>query len=557
MDNFPPFVARTFAVQYIVWVTNYPMELVIGSSAIGGMSDLKRHLTFPVTLISNSTWLTVYYVNHYYARNTKTMFPERIPTTCPLSECLRTIESITISISRLNRFFWRARDWREESIRLTAKFSKGNPYRVINLTSSFSEFMALWIFDGIENMTIPNPLGIFTFASSRRLLYISDQISAKDVILLGWKNLNFLSYYAVGRHISTFGELISPFDMTTWTMLAFSFILVSIFLGRLTTRERTVFDSSGPLVSVGIMLEASTLGGVEFNLLGKRGNVGFRLILLLWVFPVGTVLRNWYKTYFTFEMIVPAEITAPWRSFVDVEGFKLIAGLSTLLEEYEMGGSMSSGNFLFYIKLRQELGAAMRYAATSIKFRGYSRIANVWLEGTYDGQTQERNVSDRLVVPLLDPDGFLKNVTQCETKIAFIDKAENVRNLVGILNDYYRHKEGGKRRTYFRKGVSDEETFMGAPMGWEMNAFSYNFVYERLKASFSSGIYNHWREWYDRVRPQVMSYNMTNNTNANSVVTGGEFESKMWTGFYISGIFLVLSGAVLLWEIIKNNFGKL
>lgn len=309
-----PFVLETFVMQYFVCVTNFPMELIIHSSTLGGMSDLRGHLIFPT--INNVANLNFHYLNNYFDPITEKLLPARIPISCLSFDCFAAIDSTTNLICRLIRLFWSYEAWwdLEESIprvgHVKSQLAKNNPHRVVNLSSSFAEFMALWLFAGIENLTVPNTRVIFKFTPSRILLYKPNY--TMDVVFLERETLNFLSCYAMGRRISTFGALVSPFDATTWLTLAFSLVLVSISLGRLlTSEENNVNLSFAPLVSFGVMLESSTMGGIEFNLLGKRGNVGFRLVLIVWVLSVGTVLTNWYKSNFTLEMIVPFEITAP------------------------------------------------------------------------------------------------------------------------------------------------------------------------------------------------------------------------------------------------------
>ncbi|OXA47978.1 hypothetical protein Fcan01_17299 [Folsomia candida] len=550
-DFFAPFVLKTFVTQYFIWVTNFPIELDISqsSSSLGGYAEHQGNL-IP---FCNGGNLIFFYLNHYFAPITESLLPERVIISCPpFSDCFVKIDSMTKIISDLNKFFWVYSGWwnlKEFPPRVEypkVQLAKINPHRITNLTS-FPDFIALWLFDGIENLTLLNRRPIYTFASSRILMYDDYTGShAIDVLFVERKMLNFLSCYAVGRQISTFGALISPFDATSWLALALSLILVTIFLGRLITLGGNKVDFSfGPLVTFGVMVESSTLSGIEFSLLGKRGNVGFRLVLLVWILSVGTVLTNWYKSYFTFEMIVPFEITAPWRSIIDIEGFRLYAGPLSLLEEgFQL--TREGENNMFYVGLRHELLSAMEYKGSSKKFRDYARIAEVWLNGTFDEEFAFKPVSDRLILPLFEPEKFVYNVAKCDSKIAFIDRIENVEKLVLVLNEYYRHNmDVDKTRKYFKKGDSNEERFLSTPIGWEMVSLRSNFVYERLKIAFSSGIYFYWRGWFDRIRSGRDSYNLTNQADKKYDLADVELHSKMSTAFYICGIFLGLSCAVL------------
>lgn len=108
--------------------------------------------------------------------------------------------------------------------------------------------------------------------------------------------------------------LSSPFDIVSWAYLGTSFAIVIVIL---TALHRKVV-SDDVLILVGISLENSVLSSrtiYEAIIRTERHRmIGLYVIISIWTLLIGTILTNWYKTWFTMEMIIPMKYQSPWET---------------------------------------------------------------------------------------------------------------------------------------------------------------------------------------------------------------------------------------------------
>lgn len=140
-------------------------------------------------------------------------------------------------------------------------------------------------------------------------------------------------------------------------------------------------------------------------------------------------------------------------------------------------------------------------------------------------------LSETPIKPIQDneTDRLVKKLSTCG-KIAFIDTTENIAAILPFLNDNPDHI----------KYLTGVEPFFKASRGWLIYPVRGNYAERRLQIMVSSGIYGHWENWYRLLKTRRLFHIYANWTFPKfDAVSQLNHNSKVVTGFYISGIFLV------------------
>lgn len=139
---------------------------------------------------------------------------------------------------------------------------------------------------------------------------------------------------------------------------------------------------------------------------------------------------------------------------------------------------------------------------------------------------------------------FVNTLSTCE-KTAFIDTKENIASLLPFVND------NADKRKYF----AGKEPFFTVVRGWDIFPIRANYVQKRLKVMIHSGIYGHWEAWFRFAKPNKLFHHYANWTYPKfDAVSQLNYNSKILSGFYISGICIVACLFCLTAEILVRMF---
>ncbi|OXA40832.1 hypothetical protein Fcan01_24232 [Folsomia candida] len=567
LDNFlPPFITQTSRPQFIILITERSSQASVKSwidnhTSYSTMMFWSRELIFAY-LWENRTGTTFSYHNKYYSKTVSNTSEPWISVECHNLDvirdtCFPKISTVSEQLSKLNKYYWRPFD-RDEPTFAYSKFHRlheellkngETKWFFENLASSttIDEFLCIWILEDVLRHEMLPLAGGDQINAAFIVGSLNFNTFYSDIILLRTKSLKFLSCHQVGHHVSTFGPLFSPFDGETWLCILLSFTLTSLLISLLLKSYSVL---SGAFLPFGILVESSVLSGIN---LSKVNATACHLLIGIWVVMIGTVLTNWYKTSFTMEMIVPEDVTAPWRTFIDVadfnffipvEFFNFDPGLSI---DYD--GLIRSFYYKLFLFLKRLTWPHPQFGDTNI-VEGRNDIVLRWHDAMTAAATWNMGYPAFKSVEVLRPlmynstEHFIKNLTGCE-HVGYLDTGENIDSLLAFLNDKI------MRRKSFMKG---EDEILNHFQGWELPSIRNSYVFERMKIMVSSGIYGYIDSWYKRVKPMKLfnHYAPSNETreDINGVFLGLGFSSKISTAFWIGGIMIVLSLVVSLGEVI-------
>jgi hypothetical protein len=247
------------------------------------------------------------------------------------------------------------------------------------------------------------------------------------------------------------------------------------------------------------------------------------------------------------ELIVPVVYSSPWSSIIDLKGFQFFMSIEKVYTARDSLNALLAGNTgiflgrikeklysrIFYEAGSNEPNLSLRYkevaaeiynscCTDSFVLRDKSSILNnnTALNKTYESSLMK-------LVSYKNPPEFLETLTNCEKKTAYIDSTNNIMNLLPYLNN---HKGSSK---VFLKG---DDGFLSSYYGWVITPLrrGYSFAEKRLKWLITSGLYQYWRDWYQRNKPEQLFHHYGNWSQIKpDPVLRLDFNSKISAAFYV------------------------
>ncbi|OXA53382.1 hypothetical protein Fcan01_11791 [Folsomia candida] len=490
--------------------------------------------------------ISLHCYNRYYSKFSVKISPPWTTINCKTSRSTHCFDLLTIftdDISHLNKYFWEFDDW----LNLTSSTSDShssavgfveNKYftqpldtnfdsRELARDTTFGEFIGFWLFADILPHLLNRNLDKIHFLKSKsEFRYIPG--SYHSLLPIKSKSWNVISCYRVGSHTSTLSQLFTPFEKPVWTLILPTVVITFILL----TVPRTNF-SAAFLFVVGILLENSVVSW----------KTNFRTLTGFYIFLFGTILTNFYKTSFTKEMILPVEQTAPWKTILDTINFTFYVPYETIIPERDINAMETFGllDYLFYSEISIKLASCATYLAEGRLTTLQTRYSDFFRQLLETIKVQIIKDVRTLISPNLKPlshqdaASFVEILSSCN-KTGYLDTAENVIKLQEFLNDALAHK-------IYKKG---EDGFMQSTYGWENVPVQNSYVWKRLKAMISSGIYNYWDNYFKRLKPEKSFQHYANLTNLkDDQNTGMQSKSKILTGFSMYGVCVAIVGICL------------
>ncbi|OXA43075.1 hypothetical protein Fcan01_21914 [Folsomia candida] len=493
---------------------------------------------------------------------------------CIPSDCFYRFALLGKNVSRLNKYFWTAEDLFGKNIlggivnqiQIGRKaYTRCACQRIADLTS-FHGFLSYLILQDVLTDGFVKPKSFHYIEPTLKMHFW--RFEGFGFIMNDVEKFSFVSCYGVRGNSAILGALSSPLDFSSWACTGISFAVVVLILTSILRR----YISDAVLLVVGITLENSSLLSVYETRFSRKvyPTFGICTVVAIWTILVGTILTNWYKTWFTMEMIVPTIYESPWESVMDVEGIRILMPFG-LLWGNAFDGIHPVEYFRyksFYVSIILRCETMRNYRGNGLLQGSHRKTANNLLEkllphfgmdnklrtvrnGTFSRKGSLNEPYDKsalLEFPIQpveyeenDSYAVMKSLKTCG-KVALMDTQENIAKITNYLND-------NQQQVTFVKG--DGDSFFTEMKGWNMPPVRSNYVENRLKVFISSGIMIHWKVVYNLWRPaKLLGYN----TNWLGAVSRLDFSSKITTGFYIYGIGLILCIVVLFVEICKLKY---
>ncbi|OXA36950.1 hypothetical protein Fcan01_28312 [Folsomia candida] len=364
--------------------------------------------------------------------------------------------------------------------------------QIANQSESFNDFIAYTILsESLFNMSFPRNV----YEKSKHIFFGEERMfigSTHQVILTGSKSYSFLSCYKENSY-TAFSD---PFDKFVWLSI---FIIVFTFtlIRAMNTWAGETLDVS--ILSVAVILEISVTSNIN-RIIPK----GLKHIFWIWVF-CGIILTAVYKTIFTTEVILPYRRTPPWKRIYELhdQGFQFFFPVKPNEQQvYDWYINGTPTDTLSSFGFSTETIFASNYKGNFPRLLGYKRFAKALLVAsdleTGGGSSSRGGNISRIWRDLHYrwPSHVYPNLSRCADKLAYLDKKENIKDIIPFLND---NSDG----TVFMGGDNDD--FFRTWSAIQIRSTPRrNFVLDRVKFLMVSGIYKWWEEWFSRIKPRKL-----------------------------------------------------
>ncbi|OXA39631.1 hypothetical protein Fcan01_25734 [Folsomia candida] len=506
-----------------------------------------------------------YHLNLYYRQRTFVpgAFKKFGIITCDPKftwECYKSIENATDKVAlAFNKFSWVYSKWlnyEEDGVyTFNKKFIKmhkkhfqyiRNPdwMQVANESESLEEFMAYAILqEGLYNVTLSVKIykkENFFFYGKIRMRYSPKH---HQIVLVGSQSYSFLSCYGIKRE-NSYSVFANPFDMFIWgciLIVVFIFTLISV----LVTQDCLV-NLKMTIVTVAVVLEIS----INTRVVPSQ----IKYYFWLWIFSA-MILTAFYKTIFTTEVILPYKRTPLWKHIYDLEeqGFQFLLPLKPDLQlAYDAYSKGTTVDSFYAFEFAQDIYDVAAYPGNFSRLVGYKKVANALV----DGYPQNGGKTGNEVIPIWKelhyklPFDLYSNLSRCEEKLAYLDKKENIKNIIPFLND---NKDGA----VFMEGADGD--FLLKQYGIQIDSTPRkNFVVNRMKFFMVLGIYKWWEDWFRMTRPNKLFPYYANWTRPKvGALERLDFGSKFTTTLKIWGICCGFCGVVGIMELAYEQWDYL
>ncbi|OXA42739.1 Leucine-rich repeat-containing protein 30 [Folsomia candida] len=569
------FIEARLSVQYFIWVTSTTLDVLTFESNILELGLREVIILKFSVFFYESPLLRMYYYNMYHLKNPPVgveLSEQWYEISCLPFECLYQLDTVSNNVSKLNKYFWY--NPRTLYVLDHVDFTHLGYQKLASVTTK-NTFLAYLIFQDVLINGLKKSKTLHYISPIKRIRYYTSRWF--NFLYYDVKSYSFVSCYGIRSSFDLGSALTGPFDVSSWTILATSFIIVVIIF---TSLRRNVI-SDGFFLVVGISLESSvlTLQTVYETTFRRKKHylVGSYAIIAVWIVLMGTILTNWYKTWFTMEMIIPTKYKSPWDSVINNEGITVLMTFSLLDDNYyEVQPKIDFfryRSFYFEILLR-----CLEIASQDVEYKrlvhnrktakaladmllyhlGYNANLIPIMKGRALSNTRnsanapQLNKSALQNIPIRpveydegDSYKITKTLKTCQ-KVALMDEKQNIAKITAFLND-------NEENVVFVSG--DGDSFFTTIVGWEVAPAKDSYVEIRLKVFISSGIWTHWENLYDLWRPEKLLFHYVNWTNPRvEMVSKLNFSSKIVTAFYVCGLCLIVCFVVLLGELLRYRF---
>ncbi|OXA49369.1 hypothetical protein Fcan01_15502 [Folsomia candida] len=586
----PIFIDANYHSQYFVWMTTarlYVKMYLKRHDVLQGLGSREVILVDATNLTGEDTQLHMSYHNMYHVEKPpvglETRSVDWYTIDCfPPSDCFYQLGVVGKNVSKLNKYFWDSKTRFSTDIAsiryLTGNFDHSRNYirGVANLTNLIG-FQAFWILQDVLVYDFTSVIPRYHVPRIKRLGTWS--FKGFSFLLYDVQKYSFVSCYKTRSKFDVGYALISPFDVASWTY-ALTFLIIMVLV--LTViHNKPVSDDV--LLMVGISLENSVLLSRKIYeatfRCDKHYLIGLYTIVAIWIIFVGTILTNWYKTWFTMEMIIPTIYHSPWTSVMDVEGVHIL--MPFFLLDAQGRDMPPKSDYLryqnFYYEIFLQCGDIERQFTEYKRLAGYRKIAKSLFEllGHHLGQRYNSKLRKEGILPALasnknlpynksvlqdfpiqpveynrgDSYGVVKTLSSCG-KVALMETKENIIKMTKYLQCSKCFLNDNDKRIRFVSG--DGDSFFSSFPGWTILSVRDSYVEKRLKVMISSGIWSHWEFLYKLWKPEKLRDHFANWTNPRvERVSKLDFSSKVITGFYVWGICLIMCVLILSAEVLK------
>lgn len=325
----PCFIQADWPLQYFIWVTTIRKHVQNFLTHFYVLEDLGLREVILVDVnnfMGEGSLLSMEYHNIYAIPDGIVHSEAWYSISCLPNDCLKYLAIKSKALSKLSKYFWTMANIQEISAHAGLSHHR---YRKIAKLTKWNDFVAFLILQDVLTESVRNVSALHFIPHIQR---VENMIHERPTLILyGSKSYSFVSCYNVKTNFSVISALTDPFDGASWIFLASNFAAVVTILKALSNTQAT---SDGVLHVIGVSLENS---GISFRTIyGAKVHylIGIYAITAVWMLLVGTILTNWYKTWFTMDMIIPKIYQTPWASVMDVEGVKVLMPLF-LLDEYD------------------------------------------------------------------------------------------------------------------------------------------------------------------------------------------------------------------------------
>ncbi|OXA36751.1 hypothetical protein Fcan01_28489 [Folsomia candida] len=573
------FIDGSYPYKFFIWMTAATQEIqkyIMGLLPWHGLGSREVIVVDITKLTDDMTHLRLSYYNRYHIQKPPIGIEssERWYTIdCMPPNCLHRVSQLSREVFKRNKYFWSSLVRFTQTVEDIRDFSgfinqSCDVYRAIAGLTNFNGFLNFLLLEDVLVYDLRNITAHHFISPILRLGNSRGKEKGDGFVLHEVQSFSFVSCYNTRSNFDVALALTTPFDLTCCTLLAISFATVVTIL----TILRPKILSDGVLIAVGLSLENSVLSpyATEATFIQKKHqSLGLYGIHALWMILIGTVLTNWYKTWFTMEMIIPTKYHSPLESVMDDDGFQVMLPVF-LLEDGgfyvdQRIGYKQYQSFYWGIFVR-----CMGLARQTTKYKGldkYRRRANslfqeLWHHFGYDSNFKKGAFKDRrsnnsknplpdhLIQPIQyasgDSYGIRRTLSNCGKKVALMDSKENIARITSFLND-------NTENIGFVSG--DGDIFFTEFTGWTVILAHESYAEKRLKVMISSGILAHWNCFYKLWKPsKLMDYYANWTHLVVPAVSKLDFNSKISSGFYLWGICIVISILALFGEIVRNRF---
>ncbi|OXA36927.1 hypothetical protein Fcan01_28311 [Folsomia candida] len=459
-----------------------------------------------------------YHLNMYYRQESLKDFPisanfEPFSEISCVSrfkmECYQNIEDETDKMGMaFNKYSWAFVDWltwakivhtfTQTFIEMQKKhfqFTRCPDWiQIANQSQSLDDFIAYTILsESLYNMSFPMKV----YRNRKYIFYGNTrQYDSKihQVVLVGTQSYSFLSCYGIQKE-NSYKAFIDPFDKYVWLCIITIVLIFTAIRGMITWSMHTLDVA---IISIAVLLEISILSNINRVVEPQQ----LKLIFWIWIF-CAVILTSLYKTIFTTEVILPYKRSPVWTHIYDLQdqGFQfflpIIPDNKLFYDLYTSGAKIHN---ILSFEFFADAVIAAGYEGDSPRLLGYKRFAKALTGMDINGgreDTANKNLpSIWRKLHYKWPSHVYPNLSRCADKLAYLDRKENIKDIIPYLND---NVDG----TVFMEGA-DEDFLLTWYAIQVQPTIRRNFVLDRLKLLMVSGIYKWWEEWFRKGRPKKL-----------------------------------------------------
>lgn len=310
----PPFIENNRKPHYFIIMTSvkHEVERYLVDDWILDNLRLVEIILVDVTKHDNSS-LSFEYHNVYHIKSPAFGMwhsQEWYHIGCESADCFDRLALISKNVSWLNKYFWTMSDIILPSglvgqVQAKKIRESRHVYKRIADVNSFHGFLYFLILQDTRINTFASVIRLHSLDPMKRVNLNMLRRSGDTFVIYDVHTYSFVSCHGIRRNSAVFGALSSPLDTTSWAWVGICFLTLVLILTSMLKRH----VSDAVFLAIGITLENSASLSVYEDIFRRRGysTFGIYTLVAIWTIFIGTIMTNWYKTWFTMEMIVPME----------------------------------------------------------------------------------------------------------------------------------------------------------------------------------------------------------------------------------------------------------